>query len=137
MIGRLGRTVAVSALTLAVMCGLWEGAIVAFNLSSFVAKGPVAVFDYLVTVPSAAADRSDLLSALWITLRDAAFGYVGGTITAVAVAVAVVWRKDYVAQTVMPVAIAVALSTFGGDEADPLPLSSARAYFPSSSSPGS
>ncbi len=106
MIGRLGRTVAVSALTLAVMCGLWEGAIVAFNLSSFVAKGPVAVFDYLVTVPSAAADRSDLLSALWITLRDAAFGYVGGTVIAIAVAVAVVWRKD-VAQTLMPVAIAL------------------------------
>ena len=106
MIGRLGRTAAVSALTLAVMCGLWEGAIVAFNLSSFVAKGPVAVFDYLVTVPSAAADRSDLLSALWITLRDAAFGYVGGTVIAIAVAVAVVWRKD-VAQTLMPVAIAL------------------------------
>ena len=106
MIGRLGRTVAVSALTLAVMCGLWEGAIVAFNLSSFVAKGPVAVFDYLVTVQSAAANRSELLSALWITLRDAAFGYVGGTVVAVAVAVAVVWRKD-VAQTVMPVAIAL------------------------------
>ena len=104
MIGRLARTVAVSALTLAVMCGLWEGAIVAFHLSSFVAKGPVAVFDYLVTVQSAAANRSELLSALWITLRDAAFGYVGGTVVAVAVAVAVAWRKD-VAQTVMPVAI--------------------------------
>ncbi len=88
------------------LAALWEGAIVAFNLSSFVAKGPVAVFDYLVTVPSAAANRSDLLSALWITLRDAAFGYVGGTVIAVAVAVAVVWRKD-VAQTVMPVAIAL------------------------------
>ena len=61
----------------------------------------MAVFDYLVTVPSAAADRSDRLSARWITLRDAAFGYVGGTVIAIAVAVAVVWRKD-VAQTSCP-----------------------------------
>ena len=77
-----------SALSLGVMCGIWQGAIDAFHLSSFVAKGPVAVYDYLVTAPGAAANRSELLSALGITLRDAALGYVGGTVVAVAVALA-------------------------------------------------
>jgi ABC-type nitrate/sulfonate/bicarbonate transport system permease component len=103
---RVGRTVGVSALSLGVMCGIWQGAIDVFHLSSFVAKGPVAVYDYLMTGPDGAANRSELLSALGITIRDAALGYVGGTAFAVAVALAVVMRRD-VAQTVMPVAIAL------------------------------
>jgi ABC-type nitrate/sulfonate/bicarbonate transport system permease component len=103
---RVGRTVGVSALSLGVMCGVWQGAIDVFHLSSFVAKGPVAVYDYLMTGPDGAANRSELLSALGITVRDAALGYVGGTAVAVAVALAVVMRRD-VAQTVMPVAVAL------------------------------
>jgi len=105
-VDRVGRTVGVSALSLGVMCGIWQGAIDVFHLSSFVAKGPVAVYDYLMTGPGGAANRSELLSALGITVRDAALGYVGGTAVAVAVALAVVMRRD-VAQTVMPVAIAL------------------------------
>lgn len=103
---RVGRTVGVSALSLGVMCGIWQGAIDVFHLSSFVAKGPVAVYDYLMTGPGGAANRSELLSALGITVRDAALGYFAGTAVAVAVALAVVMRRD-VAQTVMPVAIAL------------------------------
>jgi len=105
-VARLGRTLGVSVLSLGVMCGIWQGAIDVFHLSSFVAKGPVAVYDYLATAPGAGANRSELLSALGITVRDAALGYVGGTAVAVAVALAVVMRRD-VAQTVMPVAIAL------------------------------
>jgi len=59
-----------------------------------------------MTGPGGPANRSELLSALAITIRDAALGYVGGTAVAVAVALAVVMRRD-VAQTVMPVAIAL------------------------------
>ena len=40
---RAARAAGVSVLTLAVMCGLWQGAIDLFHLSPFVAKGPVAV----------------------------------------------------------------------------------------------
>jgi ABC-type nitrate/sulfonate/bicarbonate transport system permease component len=75
-------------------------------LSSFVAKGPVAVYDYLVTGPSATSNRDQLLNALAVTIRDAALGYVGGTAVAIAVALGVVLRRD-VAQTLMPVAIAL------------------------------
>lgn len=103
---RLGRTFLAVALTLAVMCGIWQGAISAFHLSPFVAKGPLDVYRYLTSAPGAASDRAQLLSALAVTVRDAALGYVAGTLAAVGVALAVVWRRS-VAQTVMPVAIAL------------------------------
>lgn len=106
VVSRLGRTVGTSILSLAVMCGIWQGAIEFFHLSPFVAKGPATVYDYLMTVPGASANRSELLSALGITVRDAALGYLGGTVVAVAVALAVVIRSD-VAGAVMPVAIAL------------------------------
>lgn len=106
VLARLGRTVSVSALTFAVMCGIWQGAIDLFHLSSFVAKGPVGVYDFVVTVPAASANRAQLVSALLVTLRDAALGYVAGTVVAIAVAVGVALRKG-ASQTVMPVAIAL------------------------------
>jgi ABC-type nitrate/sulfonate/bicarbonate transport system permease component len=105
-LARTLRTLGVSLLSLGVMCGIWQGAIDAFHLSSFVAKGPVEVYNYLVNAPGASGNRSELLSALGITVRDAALGYAAGTAVAVAVALGVVLRRD-VAQTVMPVAIAL------------------------------
>ena len=106
MARRSCRTLAASVLTLAVMCGVWQGAIVAFHLSPFVAKGPVSVFRYLTSDPDAASNRSVLLQALLITARDAALGYVAGTLAAVGVSLAVTWRRT-LAQTVMPVAVAL------------------------------
>ena len=50
-LARLGKTVGVSALTLGVMGGIWQGAIDAFHLSPFVAKGPVQVYDFLFNSP--------------------------------------------------------------------------------------
>ncbi|HTW98706.1 MAG TPA: ABC transporter permease subunit [Acidimicrobiales bacterium] len=101
---RIGRALGLICLTVAVICGIWQGLISAFHLSSFVAKGPVAVYDYAFTSPSAASVRSQLLQALAITLRDAGLGYLAGTVTAVVVAVCVVLRRE-LEQTLMPVAI--------------------------------
>jgi len=103
---RLTRTAGVSVLTLAVLCGFWQGAIELFHLSPFVAKGPVGVYDFLVTSPSASSTRSQLVSALLVTLRDAGLGYAGGSAVAIVVAFGVTLRRD-VAQTIMPVAIAL------------------------------
>ena len=106
VLARLGQTVGVSALTLGVMGGIWQGAIDVFGLSPFVAKGPAQVYDFLFNSPAAASERSQLLSALAYTIRDAALGYVVGTVVAIAVALGVVLRRE-VAQTVMPLAIAL------------------------------
>jgi ABC-type nitrate/sulfonate/bicarbonate transport system permease component len=102
---RVARTIGLVVLTLAVTGGLWQGLISVFHLSPFVAKGPVEVYDY-VTGPTGASVRSQLLSALVITLRDAGLGYLAGTIAAVVVALCVVLRRE-LEQTLMPVAIAL------------------------------
>jgi ABC-type nitrate/sulfonate/bicarbonate transport system permease component len=103
---RTGRTVGVSVFSLGVICGLWQGLISGLHLSPFVAKGPVDVYNYLFTSPTAAANRSELLSALGTTVRDAALGYVAGTLVAVGVSLAIALRRG-IGQTVMPVAIAL------------------------------
>lgn len=103
-LARAARTLGLVVLTLVVTCGLWQGCISVFHLSPFVAKGPVQVYDYVFTSSAAASVRSQLLSGLVLTLRDAALGYVAGTIAAVAVAVCVVLRRE-LEQTMMPIAI--------------------------------
>jgi ABC-type nitrate/sulfonate/bicarbonate transport system permease component len=103
---RVAKTLGLVVLTGAVVCGLWQGAISAFGLSSFVAKGPVAVYRYAFTGDEASDVRHQLLSALVITLRDAGLGYLAGTLAAVGVALGIVLSKSF-EQTLMPVAIAL------------------------------
>jgi ABC-type nitrate/sulfonate/bicarbonate transport system permease component len=105
-LGRVGRTVGFSLLTLVVLCGVWQAMISGLHLSPFVAKGPIDVYHYLFTDPGAAANRSQLLSALGTTVRDAALGYVVGTAGAVLVSLAIALRSG-ISQSVMPVAIAL------------------------------
>jgi ABC-type nitrate/sulfonate/bicarbonate transport system permease component len=105
-LARVGRTVGVSLLSLGVICGIWQGAITLLHLSPFVAKGPVNVYDFLVKGSGAGANRSQLLAALGVTVRDAALGYVAGTVVAIAASLAIALRRG-IGQTVMPVAIAL------------------------------
>lgn len=106
LVRRLGRSVGLTALTLGVTCGIWQGCITLFHISPFVAKGPVEVYQFLFSGPDAGSNRSTLGSALLITLRDAGLGYLAGTVVATAVALAVVLRRE-VEQTFMPIAIAL------------------------------
>lgn len=103
---RVARTLSFTALSLAVAFALWQGAIDLLHLNRYFAKGPLDVYDFLFSAPSAGLDRSTLLAALATTLRDAGLGFVAGTLAAIAVAIAVVLRKG-VGQTLMPVAIAL------------------------------
>ncbi len=103
---RIAKSLLWALLTLAVVVGLWWGLLAALHLNPYFAKTPGDVYDYLFTGPTAAANRQLILSNLGITLRDAALGYVGGTIAAVAVAALIVLRSS-VEQTVMPVAVAL------------------------------
>jgi ABC-type nitrate/sulfonate/bicarbonate transport system permease component len=99
-------TLGLILLTLAVTCGIWQGLISLFNLSPFVAKNPVNVFNFVFRSPAASSVRSQLWSALLLTLRDAGLGYVAGTVAAIGVAVGVTLRRE-LEQTLMPVAIAL------------------------------
>jgi sulfonate transport system permease protein len=87
-----------------VIVAVWWGVILAFGLSPYFAKTPADVFVYLVTDPAAAENRAVIVAGLGITLRDAAVGYVIGTIAACIVALGIVVSKS-VERFVMPLAV--------------------------------
>jgi len=96
----LGRGV----VTLVVVLAAWILFLKAFHISSFVGKGPLDVWRYLTSGSDAAANRSELLSESGYTLRDAFLGLAGGTVAALACAVAFnVWRGTSAA--FMPIAM--------------------------------
>jgi sulfonate transport system permease protein len=105
-LGRACRRLALLTASLAVVLGLWTVFIKAQHLSSYFAKTPADVWNYVATGPAAAGNRALLWSNLLTTLRDTFAGYVLGTAGAAAAAMVLVSsRAAYV--TVMPVAIAL------------------------------
>jgi ABC-type nitrate/sulfonate/bicarbonate transport system permease component len=93
-------------LSVVVVIVLWLLALRLFHLSSYFAKSPLAVLEYVSWGPGAAANRSVLLSAFGVTIVDSALGYVIGTIVATATAV-LVSNVAFVGRLLMPVAIAL------------------------------
>lgn len=82
----------------------WQGFLWAFHVSPFVGKGPIAVWGYLVSGPSAGAHLALLATQSVVTLRDAMLGLVAGTVAAAVSALGFnLWRP--LEQTLMPVAI--------------------------------
>jgi ABC-type nitrate/sulfonate/bicarbonate transport system permease component len=102
--GRAARSVGFLVVSVLVTLVCWVGFIKLFNLNSYFAKSPAAVWDYLAQGPSAAANRLQLWQALVTTLRDASLGYVFGTVLAVVAAMTVVTYRS-VEAAFMPVAV--------------------------------
>jgi len=112
---RAGRFLLTLAVSIALVWGLWVAFLQAFGLSSFFAKSPTDVWHYLfsgtgsgttVSGADAAANRHEIITAMGTTARDAALGYLFGTVVAVGVAMSVVGSR-LVERTLMPVAIAL------------------------------
>lgn len=80
----LGRGV----LSLAGVLAAWAGLIWALQLPGYLAKGPVEVWEYLVTGVGATDHREALAAALSITLRDASIGLTAGLGFAAMIAIA-------------------------------------------------
>jgi ABC-type nitrate/sulfonate/bicarbonate transport system permease component len=94
-----------AALSVAVICLVWQGLIVGFHTDPFLTRGPVQVWQYL-TDPTHGDQRSLLLVASRDTLIDAALGVLVGTAAALAVAVGfALWRG--VRQSLLPLAMAL------------------------------
>ncbi|MFI7588915.1 ABC transporter permease [Spongisporangium articulatum] len=87
-----------------VAVGAWALFLKAFDINPLLGKSPKAVYEYLFTVEAAADNRSSVLSALGITLKDAAYGFVGGMAAAVVVAILFVLYRS-VEQAFMPIAM--------------------------------
>jgi ABC-type nitrate/sulfonate/bicarbonate transport system permease component len=88
---RLARTLIALVASSVVILLLWQVAIHVLDVSPYIGKSPLEVWDYLFTDPrfgpSAAENRAKLLSLLGVTLRDAGVGFGFGTTTSVLLAV--------------------------------------------------
>ncbi|WP_159502394.1 ABC transporter permease [Microbacterium sp. 18062] len=82
----LSSTLLTFVLTIVAVGVLWVGALWVFNVSPYVGKGPVDVWNFLFTVPAAAANREQLFSQLWVTIGHSAVGFFAGLVVAVVVA---------------------------------------------------
>ncbi|HCX84531.1 MAG TPA: ABC transporter permease [Micrococcales bacterium] len=100
----IGRSLLTFLGTLVTVVVIWWGAIVLLDLSSYVAKSPLDVVQFLFTEPDAAENRAVVMDALGITLNHAFIGFVTGLVAAVVGAVLFVLFRP-VEQTLMPVAM--------------------------------
>lgn len=101
---RAAGTLGFALASVGVMIGLWYAALSVFGLDGYFAKSPADVWTYLTSGDLAAEHRSELLSALGVTLLDAGVGYLVGTAVAIAAAVLIV-SMPTVEKVVTPVAI--------------------------------
>ncbi|RBY87953.1 ABC transporter permease [Blastococcus sp. TF02A-30] len=91
-------------LVLAVVVALWVVGLWAFDVSSYVGKGPLDVVDILFVDEDAAELRTEIAGLLGRTLLDAGIGFAAGMLVAVLLA-AVVVRYRAAESAVMPVAL--------------------------------
>ena len=100
----VGRSLLTFGLTLVVVVALWVGAIELFGISSYVAKGPLDVWAYLVTDDDAGEHRSLLTAELGVSLGDAFIGFVAGLVVALLGATAFRLSRG-IEQALMPIAM--------------------------------
>jgi len=84
--GAVGQALLSLGLSAAALLGLWYGIIWFFGMDDFFAKRPGDVARFLFVGDEAGANRQALLDPLWVTLSNAAIGFVVGGCIAVAVA---------------------------------------------------
>lgn len=100
----LGSGIVTFVVTIAAVLVLWVGVLWVFDVSPYIAKGPVEVYDFLFTVPDAAANRAEIGGNLAVTLGDALIGFAAGL--AVALLGAIVFQLSKGAEhALMPVAM--------------------------------
>ena len=82
----LGRSLLTFVLTIVAVLVIWVGALYVFQISAYVGKGPIDVWNFLFTVPNAAANRAQLFGQLWVTLGHSVVGFAAGLVVALLVA---------------------------------------------------
>jgi len=95
-----------TGLVILLALGGWAGAIWAFGLNPFFAKGPGDVLDALVFAPDAAATRATIGAALAESAVYLIPGYIAGLLAGAALAILLI-LVPAVARTAMPLAIAL------------------------------
>jgi ABC-type nitrate/sulfonate/bicarbonate transport system permease component len=82
----VGSSLLTFGLTIVAVVVLWVGALWVFNVSPYVGKGPVDVWNYLFALPASGANRAQMFSQLWVTLGHSAVGFFAGLVVALLVA---------------------------------------------------
>lgn len=100
----LGWSVLTFLLTLVTVGVLWVGVLWIFQISPLIAKGPVDVWNYLVTVPAAEANRALIFGNLLVTLGHAVIGFIAGLVVAI-VGAALFQLSKGAEHALMPVAM--------------------------------
>jgi ABC-type nitrate/sulfonate/bicarbonate transport system permease component len=103
---RVGGTLLSITLSIAFVTVAWIAFLKYFAVNPMVAKSPADVWDYLFTMPDAAANRSAILDGLWRTLLDAGVGLAAGLAAAVVVAMVFVLSRT-AERSFMPIAMVV------------------------------
>ncbi|MGY1815303.1 ABC transporter permease [Blastococcus sp. SYSU D00820] len=100
----VGRTLLTFVLTVVVVVGLWVAVLEFFDVPEYVAKGPLDVWEYLVTDEDAGEHRTIVFDSLWISLYDAFIGFVAGLVVALLGATAFRLSRG-VEHALMPIAM--------------------------------
>ncbi len=78
----LGASLLTFVLTLVGVAVLWQLVLLVSDLSPYVAKGPADVWNFFFVEEEAAANRTEILGNLVVTLGDAFVGFVAGLLLA-------------------------------------------------------
>lgn len=101
---RLSKSLTNTAIALAVIFVLWFALLQLFNVTPYIGKNPIDVFNFLFTAPVAADNRTLVIDALAQTMIDAAIGFLAGMFFATLVATIFALSKS-VEQALMPLAM--------------------------------
>ncbi|KQZ11951.1 ABC transporter permease subunit [Microbacterium sp. MEC084] len=82
----LGRDLLKLVVTLVVVTALWQLALWAFGVNTYIGKGPADIWAYLVTDADAGENRAVLFDRLWVSLGHAVIGFVAGLVVALVAA---------------------------------------------------
>ena len=101
---KLGKSVLNTAFSLVVVTLLWVLALWIFDVSPYIGKNPLDVYNFLFTVEKAAENQQLVLTALGQTLYDSSIGFTAGLTIATLVAVLFALSKG-IEQALMPIAM--------------------------------
>lgn len=98
------RALTNTGIALIVVLGLWTLGLWAFDVSPFIGKGPIDVFNYLFLVEKAAEHQNLVWTALLQTLYDATIGFSFGLLFALLISILFALSRS-IEQALMPIAM--------------------------------
>lgn len=101
---KLGKSALNTAFSLVVVTVLWVFALWAFDVSPYIGKNPMDVFNFLFTVDMASENQTLVMTALGQTMYDSSIGFAVGITLASFIAVLFALSKG-IEQALMPIAM--------------------------------